>query len=284
MAGDDVLKIEQNKDSSSAPQRNPEPWENPNHPLFLHHSGQPGAVLVLQPLMEDNYTTWVQSMSMALTIKNKKGFIDGTLKRPTHNPNEQQQWDRCNTLVKTWLLGAMSKEISSNVIHCKEARGMWTEIQEQFSHTNTVQLFHIENAIHDCEQGTSSVTAFFTKLKSLWDEKDALCTFSPCHCEAAVEVTTYLETQKTMKFLMGLSDGYATIRSNVIGMEPLPKVNKAYAMALRHEKQAEVSNGKTTAPPEASAFSVKKFHQAANSTEGEMKCEKCNMTNHSTKN
>lgn len=87
-----------------------------------------------------------------------------------------------------------------------------------------------------------------------------------------------------MKFLMGLSDGYATIRSNVIGMEPLPKVNMAYAMALRHEKQAEVSNGKTTAPPEASTFSVKKFHQAANSTEGEMKFEKCNMTNHSMKN
>lgn len=77
-------------------------------------------------------------MSMALTIKNKKGFIDGTLKRPAHNPNEQQQWDQCNTLVKTWLLGAMSKEISSSVIHCKEARGMWIELEERFSHTNTV--------------------------------------------------------------------------------------------------------------------------------------------------
>ncbi|XP_040367405.1 uncharacterized protein LOC121050660 [Rosa chinensis] len=213
--------------------------------------------------MEDNYNTWVQSMSMALTIKNKKGFIDGTLKRPTHNPDEQQQWDRCNTLVKTWLLGAMSKEISSSVIHCKEAR---------------------ENAIHDCKQGANSVTAFFTKLKSLWDEKDALCTFPPCQCEVAAEVKTYLETQKTMKFLMGLGESYAAIRSNVIGMDPLPNVNKAYAMALRHEKQAEVSNGKTAAPPEASAFSVTKFHRAPNSTEGEKKCEKCNMTNHSTKN
>ncbi|XP_062014076.1 uncharacterized protein LOC133730515 [Rosa rugosa] len=173
----------------------------------------------------------------------------------------------------------MSKEISSSVIHCKEARDMWTEIQERFSHTNTVQLFNIENAIHDCEQGANSVTAFFTKLKSLWDEKDALCTFPPCQCEAAAKVKAYLETQKTMKFLMGLGESYATIRSNVIGMDPLPNVNKAYAMALRNEKQAEVSNGKTIAPPpEAST------HRATNSTEGEKKCEKCNMTNHSTKN
>jgi len=73
--------------------RTSETWENSNHPLFLHHVDQPGVVLVSQMLMEDNYTTWVQSMSMALTFKNKKGFVDGTLSRPTHNSNEQQQWD-----------------------------------------------------------------------------------------------------------------------------------------------------------------------------------------------
>jgi hypothetical protein len=105
-------------------------------------------------------------MSMALTIKNKKGFVDGTLKRPTHNPDEQQQWDRCDILVKTWLLGAISKDISGSVIHCKDARGIWLELKERFSQTNTVSLFYIENVIHDCEQSTNSVTSFFTKLKS----------------------------------------------------------------------------------------------------------------------
>ncbi|RVW86850.1 hypothetical protein CK203_035988 [Vitis vinifera] len=279
MAGDDAQKLVEHGKHSN-PSRTTEPWENSNHPLFLHHSDQPGAVLVSQPLMEDNYTTWVQSMDMALTIKNKKGFVDGTLNRPTHNPNEQQQWDRCNILVKTWLLGAISKEISNSVIHCKDARTMWLELQEQFSHTNTVQLFNIENAIHECAQGTGTVTSFFTKLKGLWDEKDALCGFPPCTCATAAEVKTYMETQKTMKFLMGLGDNYATVRSNIIGMDPLPTVNKAYAMALRHEKQAEASNGKVAVPNEAFAFSVGKLDQDPNTTEREVKCEKCNMTNH----
>ncbi|RVX15238.1 Retrovirus-related Pol polyprotein from transposon TNT 1-94 [Vitis vinifera] len=67
-------------------------------------------------------------------------------------------------------------------------------------------------------------------------------------------------------------------------MDPLPTVNKAYAMALRHEKQAEASNGKVAVPNEASAFSVRKLDQDPNTTEREVKCEKCNMTNHSTKN
>ncbi|KAM5558250.1 hypothetical protein ABKV19_020127 [Rosa sericea] len=283
MAGGEDQKIIEHGKSSTSP-KNPEPWENSNHPLFLHHSDQPGAVLVSQPLVEDNYTTWTQSMSMALTIKNKKGFVDGSIKRPTDRVEEQQQWDRCNILVKTWLLGSMSKEISGSVIHCKDARSMWLELQERFSHINTVQLFHIENAIHDCEQGGTSVTSFFTKLKTLWDEKDALCEIPPCSCETAKEIKDYLETQKTMKFLMGLNDNYATIRSNIVGMDPLPNVNKAYSMALRHEKQAEVSSGKMSTQPEAAAFAVKRTNREFDLGEGETKCEKCNKTNHSTKN
>jgi hypothetical protein len=227
--------------------------------------------------MEDNYTTWVQSMSMALTIKNKKGFVDGTLKRPTYNPDEQQQWDRCDILVKTWLLGAISKDISGSVIHCKDARGIWLELKERFSQTNTVSLFYIENVIHDCEQSTNSVTSFFTKLKSLWDEKDALCAFPPCNCEAATAIKVFMETQKTMKFLMGLNESYAQTRSNIIGMDPLPNLNKAYAMVLRHEKQAEAFTGKSTTPPEASAFAVKKMTRDFNSTE-----EKLNFVKNAT--
>lgn len=46
-------------------------WDNPNHQLFLHHSDQLGAILVPQPLVEDNYSTWSQSMTMALTWVNQ---------------------------------------------------------------------------------------------------------------------------------------------------------------------------------------------------------------------
>jgi hypothetical protein len=54
-------------------------------------------------------------------------------------------------------------------------------------------------------------------------------------------------------------------------MDPLPNLNKAYAMVLRHEKQAEAFTGKSTTPPEASTFTVKKVTRDFNSTEGEAK-------------
>nr|TKS12659.1 hypothetical protein D5086_0000060810 [Populus alba] len=138
----------------------------------------------------------------------------------------------------------MSKDISGNVIHCKD-----------------------------------------TRAQKLWDEKDALCAFPPCNCEAATAVKVFMETQKTMKFLMGLNESYAQTRSNITGMNPLPNLDKAYAMALLHEKQAEAFTGKSMTPSEASAFAIKKVTCDFNSTEGEAKFyEKCNMNNHNTKN
>ncbi|XXG72631.1 hypothetical protein AAC387_Pa07g1686 [Persea americana] len=106
-------------------------WENLNHPLYLHHADQPGIILVPQPLVEDNYSTWVQSISMALTAKHKISFVDELIKEPSGDkPDELQQWKRYNNLVKTWLLGSMSKEIAGSIIHCKDARQMWPDFQE----------------------------------------------------------------------------------------------------------------------------------------------------------
>lgn len=69
-----------------------------------------------------------------------------------------------------------------------------------------------------------------------------------------------------------------------MAIDPLPGVNKAYSMVLRHEKQAEVLTGKTLVQPEAAAFVVKKGGRDLDSGEGEARCEKCHKTNHSTKN
>ena len=138
----------------------------------------------------------------------------------------------------------MSKEIASSVIIFKDARQTWLDLQEQFSHVNVVQLFHVENEIHDYVQGNISIGSYLTKLKGLWDERDAFCTFPIGTCGLIKEVTAYLETQKTMKFLMGLNESYIDVRSNTLLQDLLTTVNKAYSLVFRHEKQLEVTAGK----------------------------------------
>lgn len=70
------------------------------------------------------------------------------------------------------------------------------------------------------------VSSYFTKLKGLREERDVICEILACKYETSKENKTYIDTQKTMKFLMGLNDSYAMVRSNILLMDPLPEVNK----------------------------------------------------------
>ncbi|KAL6195759.1 hypothetical protein ACLB2K_031377 [Fragaria x ananassa] len=75
MGGEDASKTVTQFESQGS--KSTAPWENSNHPLYLHPSDQPGDVLA-ETLVEDNYMTWESSMQMALMIKNKLGFIDAS--------------------------------------------------------------------------------------------------------------------------------------------------------------------------------------------------------------
>uniref|UniRef100_A0A2N9E1K2 Retrotransposon Copia-like N-terminal domain-containing protein n=1 Tax=Fagus sylvatica TaxID=28930 RepID=A0A2N9E1K2_FAGSY len=93
--------------------------------LFLHHGDSPGTILVSQPLSGENYNTWSRSMIMALTAKNKIGFINGTITAPNDETLPSfNLWTRCNTMVISWILNSVSKDIASSVIYANTAQEM----------------------------------------------------------------------------------------------------------------------------------------------------------------
>ena len=49
---------------------------------YLHPSDNPRALLVSEIFTGDNYIAWSRSMTIALTVKNKISFIDGSLMQP----------------------------------------------------------------------------------------------------------------------------------------------------------------------------------------------------------
>jgi len=65
-------------------------------PFYLHHGDSPGTLLVSQPLVGNNYHTWKRSMTMALSAKNKLGFIDGTVAKPAMDAPKYSAWNRCD--------------------------------------------------------------------------------------------------------------------------------------------------------------------------------------------
>ncbi|KAM1479790.1 hypothetical protein ACFX2I_027022 [Malus domestica] len=228
-------------------------------------------------------------MTMALNAKNKEGFINGTIQRPESTSTiEYQQWTRCNNLVKSWLLNSVSKDIGASVIYNNVAADIWNELKERFSHTNSVHLFHIEQEIHGSVQGNLNIGAYYTKLKSFWDERDALCALPTCACGAAKELMQFQQSQKTMKFLMGLNESYAAVRGQLLLMDPLPAVNKAFSLIIQDEKQRAVSihaPGRSSIT-DAAAFAVRDNMRNSGRNfsprNSHLKCGRCDATGHTS--
>jgi len=120
-------------------------------------------------------------------------------------------------------------------------------------------LYHLEKEIAELYQGSDPVAVYYTKLKKLWDEMTDMLDVSVCTCPAtcpSVKKNQELDQRrKLMQFLMHLNDEYEAIRGQILLLDPLPTVNKAYSMIQRVERQRHVTH--TTAVSREVAACIK---------------------------
>ncbi|KAJ9554588.1 hypothetical protein OSB04_018633 [Centaurea solstitialis] len=215
-------------------------------PFFLHHSDNTGLVLVSQPLNSENYSSWSRSMIIALSVKNKIGFIDGSLVRPDGtNQQKLNAWIRNNHIVISWILNTLSKEISPSVMYRDTAKEMWDELKERFSQGSSPRIYEIRREIVSLAQDQDSVSVYFTKLKGLSEELANYrphCSCLKCDCGGLKDIEAYLQNEQKMNFLMGLNDSFSQIRGQILLMEPMPPINKIFSLVAQEEKQRSVSS------------------------------------------
>lgn len=75
------------------------PLTDHTHPFFLHASDSPEMNLVNSPFNGKGYGGWRRSILIALSVKKKVGFIDGTHKELTPVSADFKLWSRCNDMV-----------------------------------------------------------------------------------------------------------------------------------------------------------------------------------------
>ncbi|KAL0400903.1 UNVERIFIED_CONTAM: Retrovirus-related Pol polyprotein from transposon TNT 1-94 [Sesamum latifolium] len=89
------------------------------------------------------------------------------------------------------------------------------------------------------------LTAYLTKVTKLWNELSCLapsprCTCGACTCGINKAIAELASSTKLMQFLMGLHESYSNERSQILMMDPLPDIEKAFSMVYAVEKQREV--------------------------------------------
>ena len=251
-----------------------------SNPLFIHHFDHPGMVLVSKQPNGDNYGTWCRSMRISLSAKNKLGFVDGTVTKPSKKTDHDEfsLWQRCNDMILSWILNSLDQDIADSVIYSDTAHDIWEDLKERFSQSNVPRIFQIQRDIASLTQDQMSVAAYYTRLKGLWDELASYSDVPTCTCGAMKDHAERDERNRVMQFLMGLNDSYAAARGQILLMQPLPSIRNIYSLISQEEKQRQLGTPHTTLEP--AAMDVRQHQGPSNSNRKPLHCTHCDRDHH----
>ena len=247
--------------------------EDPRSPFFLHHGESPGAILisVSQSLTEDNYSTWARAMRMALDAKSKLGFVDGSITASMAiKPLEKIAWSKNNSMISSWILNSVSPHITASVIYRNTALEVWNTLRNRFSQANGPRISQLQKQISTVMQGDSTVTSFFTGLQTAWDQllnfrPLPCCACGKCTCGVNDKITSFQHQDSLMQFLNGLNDAYSQVRTQILMMEPIPSLDKAFSLVIQEERQRALGfNANSSVESTALAVKNQGFNQSSN--------------------
>ncbi|XP_071714021.1 uncharacterized protein [Rutidosis leptorrhynchoides] len=219
-------------------------------PYFLTSADHPGQNFVGDNLLKDgNYSDWKAEMTNALFTKNKFCFVDGTLPIPDEGSNDRVIWQRCNAMVRSWLVSSMNKELKNIVKYATTARAIWDDLKERFDKENAPRAYELRRTITSVHQEIMTVSAYYTKLRGIWDEIQSVspspsCTCNRCTCNVGKSLTDMRDKEKLYDFLMGLNEEYSGIRSQILSISPLPSLVAAFHMVNVESSAFQVSGKK----------------------------------------
>ncbi|XP_057252267.1 uncharacterized protein LOC130592117 [Beta vulgaris subsp. vulgaris] len=236
-------------------------------PLFVSNSDNPTSSLVSVTFSGTNFIRWSQNVRRALIAKNKDGFITGLTSKPNESSPDYLKWTRADYMVMSWILSSMNPQIADDFAYVSNSVELWQELNERFGQSNGPLIYQLKKEIDSLRQENLTIIAYYGKIKRLWDELKSLRMTPSCCCGALNKCTCQfvkrladIEAEdKLMQFLLGLNSGFESTITNILSMEPLPTINRAFSITQQIEKQKEISG--VLEIGESSAMAVHKYNQ-----------------------
>ncbi|KAL4580943.1 hypothetical protein LXL04_017149 [Taraxacum kok-saghyz] len=153
------------------------------------------------------------------------------------------------------------------------ARELWLDLEEHFGESNGPLIYQLQRqiaSIRGVEKnrkteepnrfGRSKTEKTETEKNRNRKNRNRLVVIPTCTCGSAKAVADLTSSTRLMQFLMGLNDTYENLKNQILVLDPLPSVHKAYSMALSVEKQKEVQINFST-PTEVSTMFAKNTNE-----------------------
>ncbi|XP_022869106.1 uncharacterized protein LOC111388581 [Olea europaea var. sylvestris] len=142
-------------------------------------------------------------MQRALRAKNKLGFINGTLKKPTTIDDPLLEiWEHCNDMI----------------------------------------VDELKKALSNLTQEEDPLSVYYGKLKSLWDELSVYDPLPEYNCGKLKLILERYQCDCVMQFLMGLNESYSNVRDQIMLMDHLPSITKVFSYIQQQERQRIINS------------------------------------------
>jgi len=86
-------------------------------------------------------------------------------------------------MVLSWLLNSLNDSIRNSVLCFEIARDLWIDFEERFGQSNKARLFQVQKNVSCLSQGDMDIASYYTKVKQLWDESNAVSEVPRCTCK-----------------------------------------------------------------------------------------------------
>ena len=164
-------------------------------------------------------------------------------------------------MTSSWILNFVSPHITASVIYRDTALAVWTALKNRFPQANGLRISQLQKQISTIMQEDSTMITFFTDLQAAWDQllnlrplPSSLC--GKCTCVVNDKISHLYHQDSIMQFLNGLNDCYSQVKTQILMMEPVPSIDKAFSLVIQEERQrSSTFNGTTSI--ESAALAVK---------------------------
>ncbi|XP_070031742.1 uncharacterized protein LOC142167984 [Nicotiana tabacum] len=168
-------------------------WIDYNHPPFLSQVDVSDIQIISFQLTGiENCSIWFRSMRVALLGRNMLGMVDGTCKKEKFSESMWNHWENINAIVLSWIMNSMAKGLLEGIKYASSAQVVWEYLLESFNKVDGSRTYNLHKEIATLPQGTTFVSVYFSRLKDLWEEFEALVPAPGCDCLKSREFVVYL--------------------------------------------------------------------------------------------
>ena len=108
-------------------------------------------------------------------------------------------------MVIEWLYNVIDKRLHGSIRYTETTSQIWIDLKGRYSQGNETRIHQLRREIMLTDQGTTNVSVFFEKLKTLWDELDVYLQMPHSKCVKDFSLFKYQESERVHQFLMGLN-------------------------------------------------------------------------------